>query len=42
MIAAMKWKFTGFDEKHKVHEAKINITNQIDDTKEKLLLKITL
>jgi hypothetical protein len=26
------------NEKHKVHEAKINITNQIDDIKEKLQL----
>jgi outer membrane protein TolC len=46
--AAMKWEvFTGFERKHKVHEAKINIEqlqNQIDDTKEKLqlLLKITM
>jgi hypothetical protein len=43
----MKWEvFTGFERKHKVHEAKINIElqNQIDDTKEKLqlLLKITM
>jgi hypothetical protein len=34
----MKWEvFTGFERKHKVHEAKINIEqlqNQIDDTKE--------
>jgi outer membrane protein TolC len=40
--AAMKWEvFTGFERKHKVHEAKINIEqlqNQIDDTKEKLQL----
>lgn len=38
--AAMKWEvFSGFERKHKVHEAKINIEevqNQIDDTKEKL------
>jgi hypothetical protein len=35
--AAMKWEvFTGFERKHKVHEAKINIEqlqNKIDDTK---------
>lgn len=40
--AAMKWElFAGFERKHKVHEAKINIEqvqNQIDDTKEKLEL----
>ncbi|WP_245179199.1 TolC family protein [Flavobacterium chilense] len=40
--AAMKWEvFSGFERKHKVHEAKINIEqvqNQIDDTKEKLEL----
>jgi outer membrane protein TolC len=33
--------FAGFERKHKVHEAKINIEqiqNQIDDTKEKLQL----
>jgi outer membrane protein TolC len=40
--AAMKWEvFAGFERKHKVHEAKINIEqiqNQIDDTKEKLQL----
>jgi outer membrane protein TolC len=38
----MKWEvFSGFERKHKVHEAKINIEqvqNQIDDTKEKLEL----
>ncbi len=40
--AGMKWEvFAGFERKHKVHEAKINIEqvqNQIDDTKEKLQL----
>ncbi|HRB72865.1 TolC family protein [Flavobacterium sp. WV_118_3] len=40
--AALKWEiFSGFERKHKVHEAKINIEqvqNQIDDTKEKLQL----
>lgn len=40
--AAMKWEvFAGFERKHKIHEAKINIEqvqNQIDDTKEKLEL----
>jgi outer membrane protein TolC len=40
--AAMKWEvFAGFERKHKIHEAKINIQetqNQIDDTKEKLEL----
>lgn len=40
--AALKWEiFSGFERKHKVHEAKINIEqvqNQIDDTKEKLEL----
>jgi outer membrane protein TolC len=40
--AAMKWEvFSGFERKHKVHEAKINIEqvqNQIDDVKEKLEL----
>lgn len=40
--AGMKWEvFSGFERKHKVHEAKINIEqvqNQIDDTKEKLEL----
>ncbi|WP_243860406.1 TolC family protein [Flavobacterium poyangense] len=40
--AAVKWEvFSGFERKHKVHEAKINIAqvqNQIDDTKEKLEL----
>jgi len=40
--AAMQWEiFAGFERKHKVHEAKINIEqiqNQIDDTKEKLQL----
>ncbi|PWA06353.1 TolC family protein [Flavobacterium laiguense] len=39
---AMKWEiFAGFERKHKVHEAKINIDqiqNQIDDTKQKLQL----
>jgi outer membrane protein TolC len=38
----MKWElFDGFERKHKVHEAKINIEqlqNQLDDTKEKLIL----
>lgn len=40
--AGMKWEiFAGFERKHKIHEAKINIEqvqNQIDDTKEKLEL----
>lgn len=40
--AALKWEiFSGFERKHKVHEAKINIEqvqNQINDTKEKLQL----
>ena len=40
--AGIKWEvFAGFERKHKVHEAKINIEqvqNQIDDTKEKLQL----
>jgi outer membrane protein TolC len=40
--AGIKWEvFSGFERKHKVHEAKINIEqvqNQIDDTKEKLQL----
>jgi outer membrane protein TolC len=38
--AALKWEiFAGFEREHKVHEAKINISqvqNQIDDSKEKL------
>jgi outer membrane protein TolC len=42
--AAMKWEiFAGFERKHKIHEAKINIEqvqNQIDDTKEKLELLV--
>lgn len=40
--AGIKWEvFAGFERKHKIHEAKINIEqvqNQIDDTKEKLQL----
>ena len=40
--AGIKWEvFAGFERKHKVHEAKLNIEqvqNQIDDTKEKLQL----
>jgi outer membrane protein TolC len=40
--AAMKWEvFTGFERKHKVHEAKINIEqlqNQIDDTQRKITI----
>jgi hypothetical protein len=38
MIGAAMEVFTGFERKHKVHEAKINIEqlqNQIDDTKKK-------
>ena len=38
--AGMKWElFAGFERKHKIHEAEINmeqVQNQIDDTKEKL------
>jgi outer membrane protein TolC len=37
----MKWEvFTGFERKHKVHEAKINIEQlqEFDDTKEKITI----
>lgn len=42
--AALKWDiFTGFERKHKIHEAKINIKqveNQLADTKEKVALQL--
>ncbi len=42
--AALKWDlFTGFERKHKIHEAKINIRqaeNQLESTKEKVALQL--